>query len=153
MVALAREGTLISLAWTDRVAQTMQHVSRHSEYQGFTDVSDLPFISGPLSRYLGGDLHALQSVPTAPAGTPFQQMVWETLRTIPAGTTWSYQELAAAIGRPTACRAVASANGRNPMPLVVPCHRVIAADGGLGGFSAGLHRKEWLLRHEGSLTG
>jgi methylated-DNA-[protein]-cysteine S-methyltransferase len=151
MVALAYERTLVGLVWTDRVTQAMRHISRHCVHRGVNDVSDLPFISDPLNAYLDGDLEALRSIPTAPPGTPFQQLVWDALREIPAGATWSYRQLAAAIGRPSACRAVANANGRNPIPLVIPCHRVIAADGGLGGFSAGVHRKEWLLRHEGWL--
>ena len=83
-------------------------------------------------------------------GTPFQRLVWEGLRTIPFGSTMSYAELATRIGRPGASRAVGSANGRNPIAIIVPCHRVIAADGTLGGFGGGLDRKEWLLEHEGA---
>jgi methylated-DNA-[protein]-cysteine S-methyltransferase len=82
------------------------------------------------------------------AGTPFQHLVWEGLRAIPYGETISYAELARRIGRSGASRAVGSANGRNPIAIVVPCHRVIAADGTLGGYGGGLDRKEWLLRHE-----
>jgi methylated-DNA-[protein]-cysteine S-methyltransferase len=78
-------------------------------------------------------------------GTPFQRRVWEELRRIPFGATWSYAELARRIGRPGASRAVGSANGRNPFAIVVPCHRVIASDGTLGGYGGGLDRKEWLL--------
>ncbi len=83
-------------------------------------------------------------------GTPFQRLVWDGLRTIPYGSTTSYAELASRIGRPGASRAVGSANGRNPIAIIVPCHRVIAADGTLGGFGGGLDRKEWLLEHEGA---
>jgi methylated-DNA-[protein]-cysteine S-methyltransferase len=82
------------------------------------------------------------------AGTPFQHLVWEGLRAIPYGETISYAELARRIGRLGASRAVGSANGRNPISIVVPCHRVIAADGTLGGYGGGLDRKEWLLQHE-----
>jgi methylated-DNA-[protein]-cysteine S-methyltransferase len=82
------------------------------------------------------------------AGTSFQRLVWEGLRAIPYGETISYAELARRIGRPGASRAVGSANGRNPISIVVPCHRVIAADGTLGGYGGGLDRKEWLLQHE-----
>jgi methylated-DNA-[protein]-cysteine S-methyltransferase len=82
------------------------------------------------------------------AGTPFQHLVWEGLRAIPYGETLSYAELARRIGRPGASRAVGSANGRNPIAIVVPCHRVIAADGTLGGYGGGLDRKEWLLQLE-----
>lgn len=81
-------------------------------------------------------------------GTPFQQRVWRELQAIPFGTAISYAELARRIGQPGASRAVGSANGRNPIAIVVPCHRVIAADGGLGGYGGGLDRKRWLLEHE-----
>ena len=84
----------------------------------------------------------------APVGTPFQQRVWSALREIPFGDTASYGELAARIGQPTASRAVGLANGRNPIAIVVPCHRVIGAAGGLIGYAGGLDRKRWLLDHE-----
>lgn len=86
-------------------------------------------------------------------GTPFQIEVWEALREIPWGETISYGELARRVGRPGGARAVGGANGRNPLPVVVPCHRVIAADGGLGGFSSGLPVKRALLRFEGIVFG
>jgi methylated-DNA-[protein]-cysteine S-methyltransferase len=86
-----------------------------------------------------------------PLGTPFQRRVWEELRRIPQGQTISYKELAERVGKPKASRAVGQANGRNPIPLIIPCHRVIAADGTLGGYSSGLDRKRWLLRHEGAI--
>ena len=86
-------------------------------------------------------------------GTEFQREVWAALRTIPPGRTLSYGDLAKKIGRPTAVRAVGAANGANPVSLVVPCHRVIAADGTLGGYGWGLERKRWLLAHEGALSG
>lgn len=82
------------------------------------------------------------------AGTPFQTTVWDALREIPYGETWSYAELAAHIGRPGSSRAVGGANGRNPIFIVVPCHRVIGADGSLGGYGWGLDYKSWLLTHE-----
>ena len=86
-------------------------------------------------------------------GTPFQRRVWDELRRIPFGETISYAELARRVGQPGAARAVGSANGRNPIGLIIPCHRVIAADGGLGGYGAGLDRKRWLLRHEAEAAG
>jgi len=82
-------------------------------------------------------------------GTPFQQRVWRALTEIPYGETWSYGELAKRIGNPNASRAVGLANGRNPVSIVVPCHRVIGADGSLTGYGGGLPRKQWLLAHEG----
>jgi O-6-methylguanine DNA methyltransferase len=82
-------------------------------------------------------------------GTEFQQAVWQHLLTIPFGETASYGEVALAIGRPRAVRAVGAANGRNPISIIVPCHRVLGSDGRLTGYGGGLWRKEWLLRHEG----
>lgn len=90
-------------------------------------------------------------LPLAPEGTAFQCEVWRMLATIPYGATWSYRDLAHAIGKPAAMRAVGAANGRNPLPIVLPCHRVIGADGSLTGFGGGLPIKEALLRLEGAL--
>jgi methylated-DNA-[protein]-cysteine S-methyltransferase len=104
-------------------------------------------VSG-LSDYFKGDLDALDRLRVDPVGTPFQVQVWAALRQIPVGQTISYSELALRIGRPTAVRAVAAANGRNPIAIVIPCHRVIAADGTLWGYGGGLGRKRWLLEHE-----
>ena len=105
-------------------------------------------ITRALQDYFDGKLDALRSVKTSTGGTPFQREVWQALRSIPAGTTMSYGQLAAKIGRPAASRAVGAANGANPIPIVVPCHRVIGADGSLTGFGGGLPNKKWLLDHE-----
>ncbi len=104
-----------------------------------------------IANYFSGIPPDFSSVPLDLQGTPFQLRVWEKLREIPWGGTISYQELAARVGNPKATQAVGRANGANPIPLIVPCHRVIAADGSLGGYSSGLDRKRWLLQHEGSL--
>ena len=88
------------------------------------------------------------SVPLAPDGTPFQQSVWRALLDIPFGETRSYADIARMIGRPAAVRAVGAANGQNPIPIIVPCHRVIGSNGSLTGFGGGLAMKEFLLRHE-----
>lgn len=102
-----------------------------------------------LSAYFAGKLRSF-TIPLAPAvGTPYQRRVWEALCRIPYGTTWSYARLAAETG--SVARAVGSANGANPICIVVPCHRVIGADGSLTGYAGGLERKRWLLRHEGAL--
>ncbi len=103
-----------------------------------------------LERYFAGDRHALDGQPARPHGTTFQQRVWRALCEIPAGETRGYGELAAAIGHPKSSRAVGAANGSNPIALIIPCHRVIAADGSLHGYGGGLHRKQWLLAHEGA---
>ena len=97
-----------------------------------------------LDAYFAGERTAFD-LPLAPAGTPFQLRVWDELRRIPYGTTTSYGELAARLGQPTASRAVGLANGRNPISVVVPCHRVIGANGSLTGFGGGTERKRLLL--------
>ncbi|GAB2712895.1 methylated-DNA--[protein]-cysteine S-methyltransferase [Halomonas garicola] len=100
-----------------------------------------------LAEYFAGTRTAFD-LPLAAEGTAFQQAVWQALREIPYGETRNYGELAAALGKPTASRAVGTANGKNPLAIVVPCHRVVGADGRLTGYSGGLARKEWLLAHE-----
>jgi methylated-DNA-[protein]-cysteine S-methyltransferase len=102
-----------------------------------------------LEAYLAGDLRAIDTVRVKARGTPFQQEVWAALRTIPAGRTMSYGALASHLNCPKAVRAVGVANGSNPIAVVVPCHRVIGADGSLTGYGGGLERKRWLLEHEG----
>jgi len=89
-------------------------------------------------------------LPLDPAGSPFERRVWEALRAIPYGSTVSYGELARRLGDPRATRAVGAANGKNPIPIIVPCHRVVGARGELTGFGGGLDRKRWLLEHEGA---
>jgi methylated-DNA-[protein]-cysteine S-methyltransferase len=101
-----------------------------------------------LAAYFAGDLFAVDAIETRTGGTPFQRAVWSALRPIPPGTTVSYGELARAIGRPAASRAVGAANGANPIAIVVPCHRVIGANRTLTGYGGGLARKAWLLEHE-----
>lgn len=101
-----------------------------------------------LEAYFKGEIAAIESIRTLARGTEFQLLVWAALRGISAGSTLSYGALAAKIGRPAAVRAVGAANGANPIPVVVPCHRVIGADSSLTGFGGGLERKRWLLTHE-----
>jgi methylated-DNA-[protein]-cysteine S-methyltransferase len=101
-----------------------------------------------LEAYFEGDLLGIEAIATQTHGTDFQRRVWAALREIPAGGTVSYGQLAIRIGRPAAVRAVGAANGANPIPIVVPCHRVIGADSSLTGFGGGLERKRWLLAHE-----
>jgi methylated-DNA-[protein]-cysteine S-methyltransferase len=106
-------------------------------------------VRGVLTRYFAGDVAALDTVPVELNGTPFQKKVWEALRRIPGGTTISYAALAKRIGDPAAVRAVGTANGANPVAVIVPCHRVIGSNGKLTGYGGGLDRKQWLLEHEG----
>lgn len=106
-------------------------------------------LEGPLDAYFAGDLDALNALRARTNGTAFQRSVWAGLRAIPAGVAWSYADLAAFVGRPAAVRAAGAANGANPVGVIVPCHRVIGADGSLTGYGGGIERKRWLLRHEG----
>ena len=101
-----------------------------------------------LAAYFGGDLAALDHLAVELRGTPFQQRVWERLRSVRAGTTATYGEIARSIGAPAAVRAVGAANGANPVALIVPCHRIIGSGGQLTGYGGGLGVKRWLLAHE-----
>lgn len=107
-------------------------------------------VRGAVAAYFAGDVSALDGLEVRTGGTEFQRSVWAALRAIPAGQTRTYGQLAAAIGRPTAVRAVGLANGANPIGVIVPCHRVIGANGTLTGYAGGLERKRWLLAHEGA---
>lgn len=104
-------------------------------------------LEAELRRYFAGSLREF-TVPLAAPGTGFQESVWRVLRGIPYGRTWSYAQVAEAIGRPTAVRAVARANGDNRVAIIIPCHRVIGSDGSMTGYAAGIQRKQWLLAHE-----
>jgi methylated-DNA-[protein]-cysteine S-methyltransferase len=108
------------------------------------DDSRLPAVKEQLTAYWEGDLTHFD-LPVMMTGTLFQQEVWAALTTIPYGQTWSYGQLATAIGRPGASRAVGLANGRNPISVVVPCHRVVGSTGSMTGYGGGLERKKWLL--------
>jgi len=101
-----------------------------------------------VEAYFDGSLKEFE-LPLRSEGSPFQRAVWRELEGIPYGTVTSYGEIARRVGKPTASRAVGAANGRNPIAIIVPCHRVIGADGSLTGYGGGMWRKEWLLNHEG----
>ena len=105
-------------------------------------------VTAQLRAYFAGELTEF-TVELAPRGTPFQHRVWDALQRIPYGTTTTYGKLAEGLGAPRATRAVGLANGRNPIPIVIPCHRVLGADGRLTGYGGGVQRKQWLLGHEG----
>jgi methylated-DNA-[protein]-cysteine S-methyltransferase len=105
-------------------------------------------LSAKVQAYFQGELGVLDSLSVTMGGTEFQRQVWRALREIPYGTRISYGELARRVGRPSAVRAVGAANGANPIGVIVPCHRVIGADGTLTGYAGGLERKRWLLQHE-----
>jgi methylated-DNA-[protein]-cysteine S-methyltransferase len=119
-----------------------------SEAHRLTTAPAPPAITRKLEAFFDGDLTALDAIETKSGGTSFQREVWSALRRIPPGTTISYGQLAARIGRPDACRAVGAANGSNPIAIIVPCHRVIGSGGKLTGYGGGIDRKRWLLDHE-----
>jgi AraC family transcriptional regulator of adaptative response/methylated-DNA-[protein]-cysteine methyltransferase len=150
MLAAARADGLCLLEFTDRRMIETQ-IKRLGRKLGGSPVPGpnavLEQTQAEMDAYFAGTLRDF-TVPLSPAGTPFQQRVWEVLRAIPYGLTRSYKEQAINIGQPTATRAVARANGDNPIAIIVPCHRVIGADGKLTGYGGGLWRKQWLLDHE-----
>jgi methylated-DNA-[protein]-cysteine S-methyltransferase len=112
------------------------------------DGGPLPQALRQLEEYFTGKRRDF-ALPLRLEGTAFQRRVWNVLMEIPYGETWSYGRLARRIDNPNACRAVGLANGRNPLSILVPCHRVIGADGSLTGYGGGVERKRWLLAHEG----
>jgi methylated-DNA-[protein]-cysteine S-methyltransferase len=146
----------LRLYFTDRGLTALEFAGDGSAPQPQADPS--PPHLRPIMEKAKRELTAyFQGVPTDfagltldPRGTAFQLRVWQELRRIPWGQTISYAELARRVGSPKGFRAAGQANGANPLPLIIPCHRVINADGGLGGYSSGLERKDWLLRHEGA---
>jgi methylated-DNA-[protein]-cysteine S-methyltransferase len=143
------EDARLRLLYFDADEQRIRQLIRRSYGQCELDPAPLPaWLSDPLAQYFGGDIAAIASMQVAAAGTEFQREVWAALRTIPGGRTTSYGALAMKLHRPGASRAVGLANGSNPIGLVVPCHRVIGADGTLTGYGGGLPRKQWLLEHE-----
>lgn len=121
---------------------------RRDWHGGSNDI--LQATEAQLGEYFAGQRRAFD-LPLAPQGTPFQLQVWDELARIPFGATISYAQLAQRIGNPAGTRAVGAANGRNPLPIVLPCHRVIGADGAMTGFGGGVPTKEFLLRLEGAL--
>ncbi|MBJ7404474.1 MAG: methylated-DNA--[protein]-cysteine S-methyltransferase [Bradyrhizobium sp.] len=143
------EGALRALDWEDYEHRMRQLLRLHHGAVDLRDQTAPAELRTALSRYFDGDLGQLSGITWRVAGTPFQQKVWTALAQIPAGATMSYGALAAQIGMPKAIRAVGHANGSNPISVVLPCHRLIGADGSLVKYGGGLERKRWLLRHEG----
>jgi methylated-DNA-[protein]-cysteine S-methyltransferase len=144
------DGHLRAAGWTEYESSLLRQLRMHYGENGLrVESARNPHgLSDAISSYFGGDLEAIDRVPVETAGTSFQRRVWHELRKIPCGTTISYAELAQRIGRSSAVRAVGMANGSNPVPIVVPCHRVIGSNGSLTGYGGGIERKRWLLAHE-----
>lgn len=115
------------------------------------DAAPFTVAIGQLNAYFTRELIQFD-LPMKAAGTPFQEAVWQSLSTIPYGETVSYQNIAERLHLPKAARAVGMANGQNPISIIIPCHRVIGANGKLTGYGGGIHRKQWLLAHEGRQT-
>lgn len=146
------DGAVRAFDFTDYEARMMALLTRHYGEARLTPGRAPEEVRAAVVAYFDGDLTALDSLVVKTGGTEFQRAVWAALRTIPAGQTWTYGQLATAIGRPAAVRAVGLANGANPIGVIVPCHRVIGANGAMTGYAGGVERKRWLLAHEASPT-
>jgi methylated-DNA-[protein]-cysteine S-methyltransferase len=144
-------GAVVALAFDDRARD--RDGERDSGRDRDPDRRAADAIARALHAWLDGDLSAVDDVDLAPDGTPFQRRVWDALRRIPPGTTTTYGAIARAIGTPHAARAVGAANAANPIAILVPCHRVVGADGALTGYAFGVERKRWLLAHERRFAG
>ncbi len=148
LIVTDEDGILRALEFGDYEARMDRLL--HAHYNDFSlEKKSVPeSLLAILRAYFGGELEAIDQIKTATGGTAFQKEVWNALRDIPAGRTISYGQLAERVKRPGASRAVGAANGANPIPIVVPCHRVIGANGTLTGYGGGLSHKKWLLDHE-----
>jgi methylated-DNA-[protein]-cysteine S-methyltransferase len=148
-ILLMHDGArLVALEFGDHEERMRRLAARYLDDTSFVRTEQTSHFGTALRAYFEGDLHAIDSLETMALGTAFQASCWTALRKIPAGETRSYSQQAVMIGNPKAVRAVGLANGANPIGIVVPCHRVVGADGTLTGYGGGLPRKRWLLEHE-----
>jgi len=150
LTAVMCDGVLCALDFGDCDARTRRLLARRFGTAGIEE-TDGGGVATALAAYFDGDFDALSGLPVDPGGTAFQARVWAELRRIPPGHTTTYGALAARLGSPKAMRAVGMANNRNPIAIVIPCHRVVGADRSLTGYAGGIERKRWLLEHEGAL--
>jgi methylated-DNA-[protein]-cysteine S-methyltransferase len=150
LIVADHDGNLVATDWSEHKERLRRQLRRHYGENGsrLEPARNPNGLTDAIRSYFAGELEAIDVLPVQAAGTPFQREVWRALRQIPCGTTISYGELAARIGRPRAVRAVGLANGSNPVGVIVPCHRVIGVDGSLTGYGGGIERKRWLLEHE-----
>jgi methylated-DNA-[protein]-cysteine S-methyltransferase len=153
LVVADEQNRLRALGWADLEDRLKRQLTARYGALQLRSQTVSSSIRNGLLAYLEGKLDAIDAIPVETGGTAFQRSVWEQLRQIPAGTTMSYGDFAARIGRPKAVRAVGHANGANPICIVVPCHRLVGADGSLTGYGGGLPRKRWLLEHEAAAQG
>lgn len=142
------EGAVRALDFAGYEDRVHRLLGRHSPGATLVEGRAPEGVRTAVTAYFGGDLTALDGLAVKTGGTDFQKAVWAALRAIPAGETRTYGQLATAIGSPKAVRAAGLANGQNPVAVIVPCHRVIGANGTLTGYAGGLERKRWLLAHE-----
>lgn len=142
------DGAVRALDFHDFEPRMMRLLARHCGAFELVPGQAPAAVRKAVLSYFNGNAHALDDVATHTTGTDFQRAVWAALRTIPAGQTRTYGQIAKVIGSPRAVRAAGMANGQNPIALIVPCHRVIGANGTLTGYAGGVERKRWLLAHE-----
>jgi methylated-DNA-[protein]-cysteine S-methyltransferase len=140
---------LCALAFSEGEHQMLQSLQARYRTITFKSTQNPLGVSDRIRAYLAGDFDPVLEISVNPGGTVFQQQVWSALRAIPVGTTCTYGALATQLGNPKASRAVGMANARNPIAIVIPCHRVVGANATLTGYAGGLDRKRWLLHHEG----
>jgi methylated-DNA-[protein]-cysteine S-methyltransferase len=150
LIVVDEAGVLRAFDFADYEARMRKLMARHYPGMALAPGRAPDAVRAAVTRYFAGEMDAFDGVAWATNGTDFQRKVWAALCTIPAGETLSYKALAERIGKPSAMRAVGLANGSNPVAIVVPCHRVIGANGSLTGYGGGLPRKKWLLSHEGA---
>ena len=148
IVVAVHAGRLCALSFAEQWPRRRAQLEKRFGQVEFRDAADPGGVITCLERYFARDFDALDAIAVDTGGTPFQQRVWKELRKIRPGQTVSYAHIAAAIGAPSAVRAVGAANGSNPVGIVLPCHRVIGSNGQLTGYGGGIERKRWLLAHE-----
>lgn len=146
-------GNARAAEWEDCQARMLGPLRRHCgiEFAQLERRAAPSAVRRALEAYFDGQLDAIDEVRAQAGGTPFQREVWAALRDIPTGHAITYATLASKLGKPKAVRAVGTANGANPISVIVPCHRVVGSDGSLTGYGGGIERKRWLLAHEGAL--
>ena len=149
ILVVTKGSDVCALDFADHEQRMRQILQSHYGDFSLITASDSLGICDRIQAYFSGNYESLATISVNPRGTPFQQKVWSRLREIPVGKTLTYGELAMQLGNPNASRAVGMANSRNPVAIVIPCHRVIGANAKLTGYAGGLARKQWLLKHEG----
>ena len=150
--AVTRSGKLCDLEVAEIWPDKEQRLNKRFGTPCRFETGECGEVAARLAAYFRGDLPALDGIDVDPGGTEFQREVWSALRRIPVGATLTYGAMAAQLVKPRAFRAVGAANGRNPVAIVIPCHRLIGANGSLTGYLSGIERKRWLLVHEGALA-